>query len=122
MTLRARFLAIAWVGSLCAGACGGKVAGQDGTVIGADGGHIVPPPSCGDICAHIVGSCVPGASTDGCVSDCEAGANRFAATPCEGLLDTYLRCMITTRVECHGTDVVVIDCSDERNALDMCHP
>src|SRR5258705_413415 len=79
-----------------------------------DGGRVAPVPTCGAICAHLIGSCVPGAGTDKCVTDCEDGRNRFVTT-CPVELDVYLRCMGTARVECHGTEVVVVDCSDERN-------
>jgi hypothetical protein len=101
-----------------AGACGGKVAGLDDPV-GPDGGRTGPAPTCDSICARIIGACVPGATTGACIADCEGGTKPFA-TMCPAELDGYLRCMGTTRVECHGTEVVVIDCGDERNRLDAC--
>ncbi len=107
--------------ALAAGACGGKVPGPDIATFGPDGGRTDPPPTCGAICAHLIGSCVPGASTDPCVADCESGI-AGVSTSCTGERDDYLRCMIAARVECRGSDVVVIDCSDERNRLDACHP
>jgi hypothetical protein len=106
--------------ALSLGGCGGRVAGYDTAGTGPDGGRIEPVPTCGAICAHIIGGCAPGAATDACVKDCEAAKARFGAS-CQGLLDAYLRCIVTTRVECKPMDIVILDCSDERNRLDECH-
>jgi hypothetical protein len=38
------------------------------------------------------------------------------------LLDTYLRCLGTAHVLCSPGHVEIVDCSDERNALDACSP
>jgi hypothetical protein len=122
MIRRAQLCTAVALASLTQTGCGGKVAGYDNVTVGPDGGRVTPVPTCDAICAHIIGSCVPGASTGACVSDCEAGQSRFAMTSCAPLLEAYLRCMGTTRVECNGSDVVVVDCSDERNQLDACHP
>jgi len=121
MTQRARFSAVPILVALALGACGGKVPALEDAPIGPDGGRAAPVPTCGAICAHLIGSCVPGASTDKCVTDCEEGRNRFVTT-CPLELDAYLRCMGAARVECNAMDVVVVDCSDERNRLDACHP
>jgi hypothetical protein len=115
-----RRLAASSFAALVALACGGKVPSLDDAIL-PDGGRAGPPPTCGAVCAHIIGSCVPGASTDKCVTDCEDGTMRFATT-CPVELDSYLRCMITTSVECHMTDVVVVGCSPERDRLEACRP
>jgi hypothetical protein len=122
MIRRAHLLAATALVKLSLAGCGGKVAGDDSATLLPDGGRTGPTPTCDAICAHIVGTCAPGASTGPCVADCEDGQARFVMTRCASLLDTYLRCMSTTCVECDGTNIVVLDCSDERNQLDECHP
>ena len=97
--------------------CGGKVPDD---AVGPDGGG-QPAPACGAICAHIIGSCVPGASTADCVSDCE-GTRAKSTAKCPALLDTYLRCMGMAHVLCMPGRIEILDCSDERNALDACFP
>ena len=86
--------------------------------IGPDGGG-QPAPGCGAICTHLIGSCVPGARTADCVDDCEVTRALFVAK-CPALLDTYLRCMGMAHVLCTPGRIEILDCSDERNALDAC--
>jgi hypothetical protein len=76
-------------------------------------------PTCAEICDRLVSLCVGGATSQPCVRDCEAGLAGTSA--CSDELSAFLRCMETTRVQCMPNDVIVIvDCSDERLALERC--
>ncbi len=77
-----------------------------------------PAPGCAEVCAHIVGSCAPGANTDMCRGECETSIAGFAACPHE--LDAYMRCMVQAHVECKPGEVTVDDCSTERSNLEWC--
>jgi hypothetical protein len=109
-----------WIAAvvLAFAACGGKEHGQGGDDAGVDGGGRGPAPSCGAICAHVVGTCASGADTGPCTMDCEMTRAQF--THCSYQLDAYLRCMVTTDVECNQGDVVIVGCSFERNELEAC--
>src|SRR5262245_32411059 len=96
--------------------CGGRETATDG--VDRPDGALPEPPTCSAICAHVVGSCAPGANTSDCVTDCEA--SRAASTRCPIQLDIYLRCMGTVAVECSPGRAVIVGCSSERNALDRC--
>ena len=94
--------------------CGGRAA-DDGYVSG-DGVTNTPPPTCDQICKHVVDSCFPGAEIEPCARDCEAMVAEF--TSCKEL-DPFLRCNVKAKVVC--TDRAVIDdCSLERNRLLNC--
>jgi hypothetical protein len=103
-------------------ACGGKVDGDEsqGNVNAADGAtpKQQPPPTCDTICGHFAKLCGFGSASSSCTSDCEASRTEFAA--CQDKLDDLFRCLATSRVTCSGTEIVIVDCSDARTALEMC--
>jgi hypothetical protein len=96
--------------------CGGKV--PNDAVADSDAGISTPPPSCGTVCGHIVGACVPGASTADCVAGCEKTRDRFMSCPAP--VASYLRCLGSTRVTCTPGHVEILDCTDAFNALAAC--
>jgi hypothetical protein len=121
-------LSVLLVTILAIAACGGREGGTGeegetgddaGTLPSAPGpGGTTPIPTCPAICDHILAACTPGASDGSCVSDCETTTRDFAA--CSRDLDAYLVCMGGTKVECHSNEVVILDCSAERNQLEAC--
>ena len=94
--------------------CGGKT--SDDTYVAGDGTTSTPPPTCEQICRHVVDACFPGAGIEPCVRDCETTVTEY--TGCKAL-DPFLRCNARARVLC--TDMAVIDdCYVERNELTRC--
>ena len=106
---------------LSALACGGRT--TDGTGVPDDpGGNgnmttTAPPPTCNDICRHIVDACFPGGVIDQCARDCEKMRSEFKGC---ALLDTFLRCNLTARVLCRDKEAVLDDCYRERDDLKRC--
>ncbi len=99
-------------------ACGGKTTADGSpTITGALPADAPPPPTCSTICDRLVTLCA-GSPNASCNADCESTKAKYAK--CAGELDRFLRCMGTTHVECTPGEVVVIDCSDERVALEHC--
>jgi hypothetical protein len=117
MTQRAhRFLPVILAASAFFG-CGGRTPDENNPGDGTNPG--APPPTCAEICSHIIGSCAPGASTDPCTRDCEQRTATFAN--CDKL-DPYLRCMPSVKVKCTATEAIIEGCDMERNALNSCTP
>jgi hypothetical protein len=103
---------------LCA-ACGGKVDGESPNgALGDGGGEMQTPPTCAAICDRFARLCGFASASASCVSDCESSRVQFAS--CKDELDSLLRCLGTTRVTCNGMEIVIIDCSDERTAVEKC--
>jgi hypothetical protein len=94
--------------------CGGKT--TDDAYVSGDGITNTPPPTCEQICRHVVDSCFPNGVSEPCVRDCETMIATYAG--CDGL-NPFLRCNVKARVVC--TDMAVIDdCYAERNDLTRC--
>lgn len=102
-------------------ACGGKVDGDESPsgLDAADGAMPKqPPPTCDTICGRFARLCGFASASADCTSDCEASRTQFAA--CQDKLDDLFRCLGASRVTCSGTQIVIIDCSDERSATEKC--
>ena len=102
-------------------ACSGKLASdadethRDAAPVDSQG---APPPSCATICRRFAELCGFASVAASCVSDCESSQATFSSCPQER--DVLWRCLGTTHVTCEGTQIVIIDCSDERNAVEKC--
>lgn len=114
------------VSCLALAACGGKVTGDgdrqvDPSSEATPDAQDTPrePASCEAICTHVVRSCLAGAGVGSCVPECNEVRTMTACTPER---DAFLACMLTTPVQCRGSEVVIVGCSDERNALERCAP
>jgi hypothetical protein len=97
--------------------CGGKTTGEG---MGGGGSALAddqPPPTCSAICDRLASLC-SGSPNETCVSDCNVSKTKYMTCPHE--LDRFLKCMGATRVECMPGEIVVIDCSAERVALEGC--
>ena len=99
--------------------CGGKTtdSGSSGGAGSAVLTSDVPPPTCTEICDRLTSLC-SGSPNEKCPSDCQVTESKYQT--CPDALDRFLRCMGATRVECKPGEVVVIDCSTERVALEGC--
>ena len=98
--------------------CGGRT--TDGTGVPDDPGSgntpptSTPPPTCNDICRHVVDSCFPGGVVDQCARDCEKMRSEFMGCPS---LDGFLRCNLKARVICGIKEAIIDDCYGERDDL-----
>ena len=108
--VRGGFLAVL----LLALGCGGKT--TDDAYDSGDGITNTPPPTCAQICRHVVDTCFPNGDIEPCARDCETMIGTY--TGCSGL-DPFLRCNVKARVVC--TDRAIIDdCYAERTDLSRC--
>jgi hypothetical protein len=112
-------LAVLLIAAMIVG-CGGRESSTDGSLVGSsnDSGGAQQVPGCGAICDHVIGACAPGASSSECVGDCQRTEQEFAS--CSGDLAAYLVCMGGTKVECRTDQIIILDCSAERNRLESC--
>jgi hypothetical protein len=52
------------------------------------------------------------------VADCEKENARLG--PCSAVLAPLLHCLLTARIDCSSDPIVIIDCSEERIAVESC--
>jgi hypothetical protein len=97
--------------------CGGKMVGEAAGDGGAALADDQPPPTCGAICDRLATLCA-GSPNEKCVTDCTVTETKYLKCPHE--LDRFMKCMGVTQVKCTSDEIIVLDCSQERVALESC--